>query len=195
MEITGLGNMKDLIFEELSTRGLPIIATDYDSANNQDGITLLVYDGLQIKEAMNYVKDKNLKVVVIFIELDRALFVGNLKMDKNEGTICAECGISRIKEYFAPTKMHQTIMEREYTFAKTFLLPEEVQILCDQIVGYLENPSLHESVGTFSLDFYTTIYREISGYTNCHVCDYRENKLEELIFAVKGGKENVIIVN
>lgn len=195
IEITGIGNMKDLIFEELSLRGVPITARKYQGSNDFKGVTLLVYDGLQIKESLEYLKNKKLNVISIFIELDRVLFVGNLNMEKNEVAICAECGISRIKEYFASAKMHQTIIKEQYCFEKTFFLQEEVKILCDQIMSYIEDQSLHGSIGTFSFDFYTTIYREISGYTNCVICDHRESKLEELILAIKGAREDVITIH
>ncbi|MFL0584950.1 hypothetical protein ACH0B6_20565 [Solibacillus silvestris] len=193
--ITGIGNMKDLIFEELSTRRLPIKAREYQSLNEFDGLTLLVYDGLQINEALKYVQKNKLNVIPVFVELDRVLIAGKFNSEGDEGVICPQCGISRLKEYFAPAKMHQTVMEQSHCFERNYFLKEEMMALCDQIINYIENDSLNKNIGSFSLDYYTTIFKEISGYTNCDICDNRDSKIEELIFAVKGANKNVIITN
>ncbi|MGE7917635.1 hypothetical protein ACQKM9_01650 [Viridibacillus sp. NPDC093762] len=194
--ITGIGKSQHAIFDELTLRQLTVKQVNYfEFAAKSEDLVFVIYDGLQIKECMRFLTKHTINAIPIFVDIDRIMIPGYFKQQEEVERVCGQCALARMQEYYFSAKMHEVIMSQENEFSDIFFLPEEISLFCDHLKAYINDSDIHHYIANFSFEYYSMIFKEISGYTNCPHCDHHDSSLADMRNSLEGGKTHVTTIN
>lgn len=172
ISITGIGEGKNILGELLEKNGEKVEIISYNKfPKNDKNIRFIVYDGIMIQEALNFLESHE-KCNIIFLTPKYIYLAGDYKFNKGSNYVCPRCILKRSKDNIFNLTLYSTLFSRtDYKIVDNTFLYE----LNHFILILKEN--LYNLEGSFiQYNLLTSLYSRsyFSGLTNCKDCDKHE---------------------
>lgn len=198
LNITGIGNLKQLFHEYFLELGIPNKIVDYNLFKNSNLEGIVFYDGLMIDLGMELVRQcKN--SIVVFGDI-KSIYVSGTLLDFSQRSIstknyvCGECSLRNMKNQIFQLSLYDTLSSQ--TDYKS--VGEEFSSEYRHLASILKDRLYTDGTTLLEYNLHTSLYKEtaISGLTGCRLCDknsYSQSViLDELSFLFSEGVSNDI---
>lgn len=191
IKVTGIGKGKNIISKNLTLMGIEHCIIDYYSVDNsKKNLILIIYDGLCIDTYLFDFKFlKDVSHIPIFIDgVNIHVFGCNIQNTKVKSTknTCPRCMIKKVSERYMNLKLYDTLFTRTDYKTVSEIYKDEYRHFTSLLMKSINEKNIQGSYIKYHLLNNLYFGHNVSGLSNCEICDPYEYGQDELLKDIEG---------